>query len=289
MTTTTNTCEPGECVSVRGVGFRVEMIESVRFYVSADGTHYEECERCGSEHGRMEIFRHVAKGVCFRCRGARMGKATGTHADSLRKVKARTSAARRREAVREAEYRALEASRAQLRAEYAERHPDVAEGLLALPAKTEDDHGTVDGVPVPRFLGQMRSQLMAPGTLTEAQTHAARSALANFTERLSSTRHSRFLGGLDETVDVSGTIRLALTVNGYGYGTTSRMVVLTSDRGDDVKIYSTAQWARDARIGDRLDVTGAVVKRHEEYQGALTTVLGGRFRAVRTPAPANAS
>jgi hypothetical protein len=275
MTTTTNTteCAPAQTVTVQYADFRLEEINGVRFYVAVDGTHYEECPRCGGGHGRIAGLEHVMNGVCFRCRGTRMGKATGTHADCVRKVKARIAGAARREAAREAEaarLRALDAARA---AEYADAFPDVVAALRDIDALPEPDGE--------QPLWSLARQALRSG-LSTAQTGYASRLLLQRSEKEAARQRSQHLAPIGDKVDVVGTVKVALMVEGYAYNTNQRMIVISTPLGD-VKAYSSAQWAYQAKPGDAVSITGATVKKHEEYDGFAQTRIGGRYKAILTP------
>lgn len=87
-----------------------------------------------------------------------------------------------------------------------------------------------------------------------------------------------WLGSLGERVEIVGTVRTALTVDGYAYGTTQRLIVVHA--GPTVaKAYTSAAWAYDVMAGDEVRLT-ATVKAHETYREQRQTVLSRPKRVV---------
>ncbi|CCI54695.1 MAG: hypothetical protein LKG20_12425 [Tetrasphaera jenkinsii] len=80
-----------------------------------------------------------------------------------------------------------------------------------------------------------------------------------------------WIGTKGEKVTVTGRITTALTVDGYAYGSTQRLVVIETPAGV-VKTYTAAAWAYDVDSGDEVTVTG-VVKEHDTYRDRKQTVL----------------
>lgn len=80
-----------------------------------------------------------------------------------------------------------------------------------------------------------------------------------------------WLGTKGEKVTVTGKINVAMTVDGYAYGTTSRLVIIETDTAL-IKVMSAAAWAYQTTVGDMVTVTGTV-KDHATYRGAKQTVL----------------
>ncbi|GAA1435847.1 hypothetical protein GCM10009616_33990 [Microlunatus lacustris] len=80
-----------------------------------------------------------------------------------------------------------------------------------------------------------------------------------------------WLGVVGAKVEVEGTVRTALTVDGYSYGTTRRLVVL--EAGTTLaKMYTSAAWAYEVDPGHSVRVTGTV-KAHDLWHDQQQTVL----------------
>lgn len=81
----------------------------------------------------------------------------------------------------------------------------------------------------------------------------------------------KHLGNEGDKVTFTGTVTTALTVDGYAYNSTQRMIVVT---GADfiVKMYTAAGWAYDVETGTEITLTGTV-KKHDRYQGKPQTVV----------------
>lgn len=80
-----------------------------------------------------------------------------------------------------------------------------------------------------------------------------------------------WLGAPGDRVEVAGTVQTALTVDGYAYGTTQRLIVV--DAGETLaKTCTGAAWSYDVEPGDRVRLA-ATVKAHETYREQRQTVL----------------
>lgn len=90
-----------------------------------------------------------------------------------------------------------------------------------------------------------------------------------------------WLGQLGDLVEISGTIVTAMTVDGYAYGTTQRLIVI--DAGPTLaKAYTAAGWAYEVKAGDTVTIT-AQVKQHSMWQDQKQTVIK-RPKMITTPA-----
>lgn len=80
-----------------------------------------------------------------------------------------------------------------------------------------------------------------------------------------------WLGTLGERVEIVGTVRTALTVDGYAYGTTQRLIVVAA--GPTLaKACTSAAWAYEVEAGEQVHLI-ATVKAHETYREQRQTVL----------------
>ena len=80
-----------------------------------------------------------------------------------------------------------------------------------------------------------------------------------------------WIGTKGEKVAVTGRITTAMTVDGYVYGSTQRLIVIETPAGV-VKTCTAASWAYDVNSGEEATVTG-VVKDHDTYRDRKQTVL----------------
>lgn len=80
-----------------------------------------------------------------------------------------------------------------------------------------------------------------------------------------------WLGRIGDKVEISGVVRTAMSVDGFAYNSTQRLLILRA--GDTLaKIYTAARWSYDVSSGDTLRLT-ATVKAHDVYRGEQQTVL----------------
>jgi len=96
--------------------------------------------------------------------------------------------------------------------------------------------------------------------------------------KLSSTQWFGEEGG---QIDVTGKVVVAMTVDGYAYGSTQRFIVLDVD-GSSVVLYSSAKWAYEVDKGDEVSIFGATVKAHTIRNDQKQTKIAGRYRTEVT-------
>lgn len=82
---------------------------------------------------------------------------------------------------------------------------------------------------------------------------------------------SRWFATVGEKVTVTGAVRTALTIGGYAYNTTQRLIIIETP-GAVFKTTTTAEWAWEVKGGEIITVT-ATVKRHDLYRELEQTVL----------------
>lgn len=80
-----------------------------------------------------------------------------------------------------------------------------------------------------------------------------------------------YLGAVGDKVEVSGTITTAMTVDGYTYGSTQRLIVITTDTAL-IKFCSSAAWTYEVDAGDRV-VVAATIKRLDIWRDMQQTVV----------------
>lgn len=85
------------------------------------------------------------------------------------------------------------------------------------------------------------------------------------------TFEPKWLGKPGDKVTVEGNVVTAMTVDGFAYNTTSRLVVVRTATAL-IKIYSAAGWAYDVEPGEQVTLAGTV-KALTDYQGQQQTQL----------------
>lgn len=80
-----------------------------------------------------------------------------------------------------------------------------------------------------------------------------------------------YLGDEGEKVTFTGTVKVAMAVDGYAYGSTQMFLVIVGDEFT-VKTYTSARWAYDVERGQQVTVT-ATVRKHEVRDGEKVTVV----------------
>lgn len=91
-----------------------------------------------------------------------------------------------------------------------------------------------------------------------------------------------YLGEAGDKVQVSGVITTAMTIDGYAYNTTQRLVVIRTDTAL-VKFCSAAAWTYDVDAGDQVTIT-ATIKRLDVWREQKQTVVVRPKLVDRTPA-----
>ncbi len=125
----------------------------------------------------------------------------------------------------------------------------------------------------PRELGLLCSAIPAHQRLTGTLDVAARRQAVP----------DQWIGQEGEKVTVAGAITTDLTIDGYAYNSTQRLLVLATSQGM-VKLITAAGWAYETRTGEEIVVVGTV-KAHEFYRDQKQTRLV-RPRRVDTKAQA---
>lgn len=82
---------------------------------------------------------------------------------------------------------------------------------------------------------------------------------------------SAWIGDIGDKITVTGVLTTAMTIDGYAYRTTQRLLVLRTEHGV-IKMITAASWAYDADQGDTITVEGTV-KAHDTYRDLKQTVL----------------
>lgn len=117
----------------------------------------------------------------------------------------------------------------------------------------------------PRELGLLASASAAYRRLV------ARDETREARQRERESTPDAWLGQEGEKLSVQGRLTTAMTIDGYAYGTTQRLLVLRTDAGV-VKMITAASWAYDVDAGDEVTVSGTV-KAHDTYRELKQTVL----------------
>ncbi len=82
---------------------------------------------------------------------------------------------------------------------------------------------------------------------------------------------SHFLGAEGDKVTFTGTVKVAMIVDGYAYGTTQIFLIVKGD-GFTVKAYTSAGWAREA-VRDQAVTLTATIKKLETRDDERVTVV----------------
>ncbi len=122
----------------------------------------------------------------------------------------------------------------------------------------------------PRELGLLCSAIPAYRRLHGARELAARKQ----------DTPDQWLGQEGEKLTLAGVVVTDLTIDGYAYNSTQRLLVIATPAGT-VKLVTAAAWAYQVRAGDHLEIAGTV-KAHELYRGHKQTRLV-RPRRLDTP------
>src|SRR5699024_306605 len=157
---------------------------------------------------------------------------------------------------------------AQLRADLQEAWPEAAE-VTAVQAAVVEAHSGRDH----DYSANLVAALTAEGITTRqlGLVCSAVGAHQRLTAERSTPAEYSWLGEVGEPVEISGTIRTAMTVDGFTPWSSQRLVVIDA-APTLAKIYTSAQWSYDVEAG--TDVTVAArVKDHTLWRGRQQTVL----------------
>jgi hypothetical protein len=251
---------------------RVVDIGGRSFVVTDDGRVWESCRRCGDGRGRLPHQAHVMGGVCFACGGAGLGPVVPGGIDEAREtvrrqILAAASAARRATAKAAAAAATARAARESWEAE----HPDLAAGLdavVALARSGVEVHGHLHELAFEASRGGLSVEDAAyAGELLAEREAEARAAAA----RQDAREAFRWAGTIGQTLEVAGTVVVAVTVDGWHPGSSQRLVVVESGT-TLAKISTAARWADTVRRGDAVRLVGAV-RAHVRWDGAEQTVM----------------
>lgn len=249
--------------------------------MKGDDEVVSECGKClGTgevNYGNVTFVVHDRKGnfvgsrrTCFDCGGS--GK-------YVRKVKNIRAAERRRvNEQNKANTRAAEAKVAV--GAWAAQYPALAARLAAI--SVECTEGTESGYAAANRYGTFIVDLANQTTyrpLSERQTEAVVEALAKYDARVAADEEKaagqRHFGAEGEKFTATGKVVTSMTVDGYAYGSSDRMVIIegTGDfEGVTFKTTGSGATLWETERGDVVEVT-ATVKRHSEYNGTPQTVI----------------
>lgn len=235
-------------------------------FLRVGGDLYTTCGFCNFHRpGCKAEYAGVYDGVCFQCAGHGLRKKVGT-------VEAAAKVARRRQTDRaraERKRQEKEAAQVVARDEWVAANPELA-ARLAEVRQAEDVPGLVV-----EFAQRVTWQ-----PLTEKQTAFAAELVDEYDEWVAAEAAkppARYVGepGSKDKVTVTGTVAVAMTVPGYAYGSSDKLVVIEGtgdDAGVTVKVVGSAAWLWEVERGDAVTVTGKV-KRHTDYNGTPQTQL----------------
>lgn len=261
------------------------------YVIEKGGAWKVVCGRCGGT-GHRSGFEFVYGGVCFECSGS------GTRA--LAKVTDEASAIEReRQRWMRADRKRIKAEREQeiRRASFVEwtkDNQDVVDYLTGLYDELYDSYAGWyrDGrMLIPEFIeGAWNKAVIRNEPLSDKHTAAVRSYRAQQQERKAEQAAraavARHAGELGEKVTVTGTVKVAMDLDGL-YGSQRMIVVESADETVTIKTYTTAAAAYELESGDTVTVT-ATVKKLGEYKGLPQTQVNRPKFTDRVPGPLSA-
>lgn len=227
----------------------------------------------------------VSRRTCFDCNGS------GVYVQKVKNIRA----AARREHKRLVAVVAEQAENAARLVEWNAAHPALAARLAAVHAEVYIDSKNEEAIYAARnageakygaFVMQMASDA-AWKPLTENQAAAVVTALdkAEVKAAAAATKAdaARYIDGVEgDKVEVTGTVVVSMSVDGFAYGSTSRMVVVEGTgeyAGITVKMTGAAASLYETERGDTVRITGKI-KDFREYNGTPQTVLNYAKAAV---------
>ena len=225
-------------------------------------THRNPCSRCGGA-GRIDGYRHVEGGICFKCGGHGRGEVvserlyTTAELEKLNATAAKRAATKLARQQREAEK--AEAGRETLR-------QARAEALQADPF-FQRLQGYSEGYSA--FLTDLCAK-MRVYDLSPAQVQAATEAMDKIDAHKARIATARYVGEVGARVEVTGAVEFVRCINeAEGYWDRSRYLVKI--RTDDGQLLT---WFTSSYLGEGERVIGkATVKEHSDYKGERQTVI----------------
>lgn len=166
--------------------------------------------------------------------------------------------------------RELRSQLAPLMAEAAERAVVVKATLLEAFTEPHGYEANLRAVLSAEFATPRELGLLASATAAYRRLVARDEAREARRQERESTPNA-WLGQEGEKIAVQGHLTTAMTIDGYAYGTTQRLLVLRTE-GGVVKMITAASWAYDVEAGDQVAVSGTV-KAHDTYRDVKQTVL----------------
>ena len=268
-----------------GMGIQMSLITIAdREFVTNGTIVIETCGDCDNGYsGSKRHYAHVYEAVCFRCNGRGVWGKRYDSVEQAEKAMARRDRAAERRAEKAAEKAAAEkAEKDAERATWAAANGALVARLDAVFAETGNAETEMDSYRAAERYGAFIVDMAHTSQwrpLTERQTKAAEAALAQYdaeslakAEKAANARHFAEVGA---KVQITGTVTVAMNVDGYAYGAIDRLLVVegTGDAaGCTFKILGSGKTLWDAAKGDTVTVT-ATVKKHAEYDGLPQTVL----------------
>lgn len=251
-----------------------------------DGTlFFSECGRCPDASGFFNCYSGIYEGICYSCHGTGIDRTYDSEAHVLRIAKRRNADRAR------ADRKAAEKSTAQAaeHAAWVTANPELATRLSELSDEinferpgitTAEYHAAIAAY---KNYGDFITSLALRSicaSLTEKQAAAVTEALAEFDAKVAADAEKRsgqrvLDAELGAKVEVTGTVAVAMNVDGYAYNSTDRMLVIEGTgefTGCTFKITGSGKTLWDADRGDEVTVA-ATVKKFAEYKGTPQTIL----------------
>lgn len=229
------------------------------------------CGRCGGQ-ARIDCYRHVEGGICFKCFGARF---TGTEtvalytADKLANLNATADKRNARKIADTAAKVAAAQAEAEARREaFQAAHADV---LPWLSAAAHDDAGNVrDG-----FLGYMWTQATKAYRLSEAQVSAIRASMERAKAAKDKAAASRHVGTVGERITLAVTVERESSYSRTAFGSWSGQqeeVFITTMRDAAGNALVVKSPSFRVPVGYVITLRGTV-KDHSDFRGEAQTIL----------------
>lgn len=233
------------------------------------GSRFIRCDRCGGP-GRIDHFRHVEGGICFKCNGHQgFTKAARLYtAEQLAQLNATAEKRAAKKHAKHVEAQAALKREAEARAQAFEaEHREI---LRWLEACALDDDGNVKS----GFLGTMLIIAREHSAWTDKQREFVYAAHAKAQAEKAAAAASRHVGEVGQRLEVTVTaVREAVFYRQVAWGYRGQEAVyITTLRDSEGNTFVVKSPAFRAQVGETLTIRGTV-KEHSEYRGELQTVL----------------
>lgn len=226
--------------------------------------HVAPCSRCGGA-GRLDYYRHIENGVCFKCGGTRISNHESIERLYTAEELAKLNATAAKKAARKAEKAAKAAAEkaAADEAAAAQRAAGLASDPLFLRLS--------EFVGESEFIADLRDKLRVRD-LSERQIEAAEEAMGRIEAKRALIAAAAWVGQIGERIKIAGVVKAVRLIHeAEGYWDRDRWLAsIQLDSGAMLKWFSSSP--PPAREGERI-AGSASVKAHSEYQGVKETLI----------------